>query len=31
VMDIMQDNEVNKFNLVTNLMKEEVTLADIPK
>ncbi len=23
VMDILQDNQVNKFNLVTNLMKEE--------
>lgn len=31
VMDLLQDNKVNKFNLVTNLMKEEVTLKDLPK
>jgi len=31
VMDIMQENEVNKFNLVTNMLKEEVTIDDIPK
>jgi len=31
VMDLMQVNNVNKFNLVTNLQKEEVTLADIKK
>jgi biopolymer transport protein ExbD len=31
VMDIMQANKVNKFNLVTNLQKEEATVADIKK
>jgi len=31
IMDLLQDNKVNKFNLVTNLQKEEVTLKDIPK
>jgi biopolymer transport protein ExbD len=31
VMDLLQDNKVNKFNLVTNLQKDEVTLKDIPK
>jgi len=30
VMDIMQENEVNKFNLVTNMLKEEVSVDDIP-
>jgi biopolymer transport protein ExbD len=30
VMDLLQDNKVNKFNLVTNLTKEEVTLKDLP-
>lgn len=29
VMDVMQENNVNKFNLVTNLQKEEVTKDDI--
>lgn len=29
VMDMMQENNVNKFNLVTNLQKEEVTKDDI--
>lgn len=29
VMDIMQQNNVNKFNLVTNLQKEDVTLDDL--
>jgi len=29
VIDILQDNKVNKFNLVTNLQKEEVSLNDI--
>jgi biopolymer transport protein ExbD len=31
VMDMLQANRVNKFNLVTNLEKEEVTLKDLPK
>jgi biopolymer transport protein ExbD len=31
VMDLLQDNKVNKFNLVTNLEKQEVKLSDIPK
>jgi len=31
IMDLLQDNKVNKFNLVTNLQKEEVLLKDIPK
>jgi len=31
IIDILQDNKVNKFNLVTNLQKQEVTLKDIPK
>jgi len=30
VMDLLQENNVNKFNLVTNLMKQEVTLKDLP-
>ncbi len=30
VMDLLQENKVNKFNLVTNLTKEEVTLKDLP-
>ncbi|OFX76296.1 MAG: hypothetical protein A2X12_08660 [Bacteroidetes bacterium GWE2_29_8] len=29
VMDLLQDNNVNKFNLITTLQKEEATLADI--
>ena len=29
IMDILQDNKVNKFNLTTNLVKEEATTADI--
>jgi biopolymer transport protein ExbD len=28
VMDILQDNQVNKFNLTTNLMKEEAVLEE---
>jgi biopolymer transport protein ExbD len=28
IIDIMQDNKVNKFNLVTNLQKEEAKLDD---
>jgi len=31
IMDLLQDNKVNKFNLVTNLEKQEVKLIDIPK
>jgi biopolymer transport protein ExbD len=30
IMDLLQDNKVNKFNLITNLMKEEVTIKDLP-
>jgi len=28
VMDILQDNKVNKFSLITNLMKDEAKLED---
>ena len=28
VMDILQDNQVNKFNLTTNLLKEEAILEE---
>ncbi len=31
VMDLLQDNKVNKFNLVTNLLKDDVSLKDMPK
>ena len=31
VMDLLQENKVNKFNLVTNLQKDEVSLKDMPK
>ena len=31
VIDLLQDNKVNKFNLITNLEKQDVTLKDIPK
>jgi biopolymer transport protein ExbD len=31
VMDMLQANKVNKFNLVTTLEKQEVTLKDLPK
>lgn len=31
IMDLLQDNKVNKFNLVTNLEKQEIKLSDIPK
>jgi biopolymer transport protein ExbD len=31
VMDLMQENNVNRFNLVTNLQKEEATVEDIKK
>jgi biopolymer transport protein ExbD len=30
IMDMLQDNQVNKFNLITNLEKQEVTIKDIP-
>ncbi len=30
VMDLLQDNKVNKFNLITNLQKQEVTVKDLP-
>jgi hypothetical protein len=29
-MDILQENKINKFNLITNLEKAEVTVKDIP-
>ncbi|MEI6122850.1 MAG: biopolymer transporter ExbD [Bacteroidota bacterium] len=29
VMDVMQENNVNKFNLVTSLQKQEATLDDV--
>ncbi len=31
IMDLLQDNKVNKFNLVTNLQKEDIGLKDVPK
>ncbi len=31
VMDLLQENKVNKFNLVTNLQKDEVSMKDVPK
>jgi biopolymer transport protein ExbD len=31
VMDMLQENKVNKFNLITNLERQEVTLKDLPK
>jgi biopolymer transport protein ExbD len=31
IMDLLQDNKVNKFNLVTDLEKQEVKKSDIPK
>jgi biopolymer transport protein ExbD len=31
VMDLLQENKVNKFNLITNLEKQDVTLQDVPK
>ncbi len=31
IMDLLQENKVNKFNLVTNLQKDEVSLKDLPK
>jgi biopolymer transport protein ExbD len=31
IMDLLQDNKVNKFNLVTDLERQEVKRSDIPK
>jgi biopolymer transport protein ExbD len=31
IMDLLQENEVNKFNLVTDLEKQEIKRSDIPK
>ncbi|MEI6434022.1 MAG: biopolymer transporter ExbD [Bacteroidota bacterium] len=31
IMDLLQENKVNKFNLVTNLQADEVTMKDMPK
>ena len=31
IMDLLQENKVNKFNLVTNLQKDEASVKDIPK
>ena len=31
VMDLLQENKVNKFNLVTNLQHDEVNMKDMPK
>lgn len=31
VMDLLQENKVNKFNLITDLKKDEVLLKDLPK
>jgi hypothetical protein len=31
IMDLLQENKVNKFNLVTDLEKQEIKLTDIPK
>ena len=31
IMDLLQENKVNKLNLVTNLQKDEVTIKDVPK
>jgi biopolymer transport protein ExbD len=31
IMDLLQDNKVNKFNLVTNLQKDDVSMKDMPK
>ncbi|MFH1296986.1 MAG: biopolymer transporter ExbD [Bacteroidota bacterium] len=30
IMDLLQDNKVNKFNLITNMVTEEVGLEDLP-
>jgi biopolymer transport protein ExbD len=31
IMDLLQENKVNKFYLVTNLQKDEVTMKDMPQ
>lgn len=31
VMDLLQTNKVNKFNLITDLRKDEVLLSDLPQ
>jgi biopolymer transport protein ExbD len=31
IMDLLQDNKVNKFNLITDLEKQEIKLTDVPK
>jgi biopolymer transport protein ExbD len=31
IMDLLQENKVNKFNLVTDLEKQEIKRSDIPK
>jgi len=31
IMDLLQENKVNKFNLVTNLERQEVKLSEVPK
>jgi len=30
IMDMLQDNKVNKFNLITNFVTEEVGMEDLP-
>ncbi|MBL7137914.1 MAG: biopolymer transporter ExbD [Bacteroidales bacterium] len=30
IMDLLQDNKVNKFNLITNMVSEKVGLEDLP-
>jgi len=30
IMDLLQDNKVNKFNLITNFVTEEVGMEDLP-
>jgi biopolymer transport protein ExbD len=30
IIDLLQENKLNKFNLITNLQKAEVTVKDIP-
>jgi hypothetical protein len=30
IMDMLQDNKVNKFNLITNQQEDEVTIDDLP-
>ncbi|TSA24321.1 MAG: biopolymer transporter ExbD [Bacteroidetes bacterium] len=30
VMDLLQENKVNKFNLITNMQKEEIGMKDLP-